>query len=111
MSPDTWFSGDAGTGERLRFLYEEGMAMLFTLTGQQYELSKEEVERTMGGVSPSRGRHYFVIVNGEKYPPNQVLYLTLRRRHPDLSLSDFSNDTAKNVLLQIGFELVIEGGI
>jgi hypothetical protein len=84
--------------------------MLFTLTGRQYELSKEEVESTMGGVPPSGGRYYFVIVNGQKYPPNQVLYLTLRRRHPGLSLSDFSNDTAKNVLSQIGFELVMEGG-
>jgi hypothetical protein len=85
--------------------------MLFTLTGQQYELSREEVEKTMGGVPPSRGRHYFVVVNGQKYPPNQVLYLTLRRQHPGLSLADFSNDTAKNVLSQIGFELVMESGV
>ena len=84
--------------------------MLFTLTGRQYELSKEEVEETMGGISPSGGRHFFVIVNGEKYPPNQVLYLTLRRQHPDLSLSDFSNDAAKKILLQIGFELFVESG-
>jgi 5-methylcytosine-specific restriction protein B len=85
--------------------------MHFTLTGQQYQLSKEEVERTMGGVEPSRGRHYFVVVNGQAYPPNQVLYLTLRRQHPGLSLADFSNDTAKNILSQIGFELVMEGGV
>jgi hypothetical protein len=85
--------------------------MLFTLTGQQYELSREEVEETMGGVPPYRGRHYFVVVNGQKYPPNQVLYLTLRRQHPGLSLADFSNDTAKNVLSQIGFELVMESGV
>jgi hypothetical protein len=85
--------------------------MHFALTGQKYELSKEEVERTMEGVEPSRGRHHFVVVNGQKYPPNQVLYLALRRRHPGLSLADFSNDTAKNILSQIGFELVMEGGV
>jgi hypothetical protein len=83
--------------------------MLFTLTGQQYELSREEVERNVGGVPPSRGRYYYVVVNGQKYPPNQVLYLALRRQHPGLSLADFSNDTAKNILSQIGFELVIDG--
>jgi hypothetical protein len=85
--------------------------MHFALTGQKYELSKEEVERTMEGVEPSRGRYHFVVVNGQKYPPNQVLYLTLRRQHPGLSLADFSNDTAKNILSQIGFELVMEGGV
>jgi hypothetical protein len=83
--------------------------MYFNFDGTEYELLKEEVERIMGGVPPFKGRHYFVVINGEKYPPNQVLYLTLRRQHPGLSLSDFSNDTAKNVLSQIGFELVMEG--
>jgi hypothetical protein len=92
------------------FFIRGGLIMLFTLRGQRFELSKEEVERTMGGVLPSRGKYYFVVVNGQKYPPNQVLYLTLRRQHPDLSLADFSNYAAKNVLSQVGFELLTEGG-
>jgi hypothetical protein len=78
--------------------------MDFTLRGQQYRLSKEEVETVMAGVEPIRGRYCFVVVNGQKYPPSQVLYYSLRRQYLGLSLSDFRNDTAKNILEQIGFE-------
>jgi hypothetical protein len=55
-------------------------------------------------VEPIRGRYCFVVVNGQKYPPSQVLYYSLRRQYLGLSLSDFRNDTAKNILEQIGFE-------
>ncbi len=86
-------------------------AMVFTLTGQQYQLSKEDVEKTMGGIQPYRGKSCFVVVNGQKYPPNQVLYFSLRNRRVGLSLADFRNDTAKNILAQLGFELITEDGI
>ena len=83
--------------------------MVFTLAGQEYRLSKEEVERAMGGVQPNRGKYLFVVVNGQKYPPGQVLYYSLRRQSIGLSLADFSNDAAKNILEQIGFELITDG--
>ncbi len=86
--------------------------MLFTLNGQKYDLqlTKEEVERAMGGIPPSRGKYYFVVVNGEKYPPSQVLYLALRERQPGLSQSDFSSYDAKNFLSEIGFDVVRPDG-
>ncbi len=83
--------------------------MIFTLTGQQYQLSREEVETVMRGVHPIRGKYCFVVVNGQKYPPSQVLYYSLRRQSLGLSLSDFRNDTAKNILEQMGFELTADG--
>jgi len=82
--------------------------MVFMVSGRQCQLSKEEVERTMTGVQPIKGRHYFVNVNGEKYPVIQVLYLSLRKQCGGLSLLDVSNIIAKNILSQIGFEIIEE---
>jgi hypothetical protein len=82
--------------------------MVFMLNGRQCELSKEEVERTMAGVQPVRGRHYFVDINGEKYPVAQVLFLSLREQYGGLSLVDINNNIAKNILSQIGFEIIEE---
>jgi len=82
--------------------------MVFMMSGRQCQLSKEEVERTMTGVQPIKGRHYFVNVNGEKYPVIQVLYLSLRKQCGGLSLLDVSNIIAKNILSQIGFEIIEE---
>jgi len=82
--------------------------MVFMVSGRQCQLSKEEVERTMTGVQPIKGRHYFVNVNGEKYPVIQVLYLSLRKQCGGLSLLDISNIIAKNILSQIGFEIIEE---
>ena len=82
--------------------------MVFMLSGRQCQLSKEEVERTMTGVQPIKGRHYFVSVNGEKYPVTQVLYLSLRKQCGGLSLLDISNNIAKNIMSQMGFEIIEE---
>jgi hypothetical protein len=82
--------------------------MIFTLNGKQCELSREEVERTMAGVQPVKGRNYFVNVNGEKYPVTQVLYLSLRKQRAGLSLIDINNIIAKNILSQMGFEIIEE---
>jgi hypothetical protein len=82
--------------------------MVFRLSGRQCQLSKEEVERAMIGTQPIKGRNYFVNVNGEKYPVTQVLYLSLRRQCGGLSLLDISNNIAKNILSQIGFEIIEE---
>jgi hypothetical protein len=82
--------------------------MVFMLKGERCQISKEEVERTMTGVQSVKGRHYFVNVNGERYPVTQVLYLSLREQCEGLSLLDFSNDSAKNILSQIGFEIIAE---
>ncbi len=82
--------------------------MVFVLNGIKCQLSREEVEKTMIGIQPVKGRHYFVNVNGEKYPVQQVLYFSLRQQCAGLSLLDISNDIAKNILSQIGFEIIIE---
>jgi hypothetical protein len=82
--------------------------MVFNLSGRQYQLSKEEVEGAMKGVQPLKGRNYFVNVNVEKYPVTQVLYLSLRKQRAGLSLLDINNIIAKNILSQMGFEIIEE---
>jgi len=82
--------------------------MVFVVNGRKCQLSKEEVERALAGIQPARGRHYFVNMHGERYPVKQVLYLSLREQCAGLSLLDFSDDIAKNVLSQIGLEIIIE---
>jgi hypothetical protein len=82
--------------------------MVFMLNGRQCQLSREEVERTMAGIQPVKGRSYFVNVNGEKYPVTQVLFFSLRKQYGGLSLLDINNNIAKNILSQIGFEIIEE---
>jgi hypothetical protein len=82
--------------------------VVFTLKGRQCTLSKEDVEKMMSGVDPANGRNYFVVVNGRRYPAQQVLYLSLRGQLPGLSFLDFSSSDAGNILSQIGFEMIVE---
>ncbi len=82
--------------------------MVFTLKGRQCRLSKEDVEKAMSEVDPARGRNYFVLVNGRRYPAQQVLYLSLREQFAGLSFLDFRESDAANILSQIGFEMIVE---
>ena len=82
--------------------------MVFTIKDKQCQLSRDEVERIVKGVPPARGRHYFVTIDGQKYPVVQVLYLSLRSQCEGLSQLDFSSAIAKNILSQLGFEIIEE---
>jgi hypothetical protein len=82
--------------------------VVFTLKGRQFLLTEEDVEKTMRGIHPAGGRHYFVIVNGLRYPAQQVLYLCARSQCAGLSQLDFSGSDAANILSQIGFERIVE---
>lgn len=81
--------------------------MVFVLKGKQCQLSKEEVESRMKGVEPARGRHFFVDIDGQRYPVKQVLYLSLREQCGCLDMIDFSDSYAKKILSQIGFEVIV----
>jgi hypothetical protein len=82
--------------------------VVFTLKGRQCRPSKEDVEKAMNGVEPATGRHYFVVVNGRRYPAQQVLYLSVRSQCAGLSQLDFSGSDAANILSQTGFEMIVE---
>jgi len=74
--------------------------MRFILRGKPYNLTKEDVERRMRGVSPEVIRKHYVVINGKKYPPKQVLNILL-----GIDRLDFTAMDARNILRRLGFEL------
>ena len=74
--------------------------MRFILKGKAYDLTKEEVEEKMQEVLPEVIRQYYVIVNGKKYPPKQVISKVL-----GLGRVEFTTMDAVNILHRLGFEI------
>jgi len=74
--------------------------MRFILKGKAYDLTKEKVEEKMQKVPPEVIRQYYVIVNGKKYPPKQVISKVL-----GLGRVEFTTMDAVNILRRLGFEI------
>ena len=74
--------------------------MRFILKGKAYELTKEEVERMMVGIQPETAWKYFIIINGKKFPPKQVIAKAL-----NLGRVQFTTMAATNILERLGFKL------
>ena len=74
--------------------------MEFTLRGNDYSLERQDVEKAMKNVLPDPIRQYFIVVNGEKYPPKQVLAESLR-----LGRVEFTTMDASSILKRLGFKL------
>ena len=74
--------------------------MEFTLRRNDYSLERPDVERAMKDVLPDPIRQYFIVVNGEKYPPKQVLAESLR-----LGRVEFTTMDASSILKRLGFKL------
>jgi hypothetical protein len=74
--------------------------MRFILKGNAYELTREEVERMMVGIQPETTRQYFIIINGKKFPPKQIIAKALNLRK-----AQFTTMNATNILERLGFKL------
>ncbi|MFB0562926.1 MAG: hypothetical protein ACETWM_17145 [Candidatus Lokiarchaeia archaeon] len=74
--------------------------MEFTLRGNIYNLTRQDVEKAMNGVSPEQINKYYIEVNGEKYPPKQVLAESL-----GLGRVEFTTMDASNIFRRLGFKL------
>jgi len=74
--------------------------MEFTLRGNDYNLERPNVEKAMKDVLPDPIRQYFIVVNGEKYPPKQVLAESLK-----LGRVEFTTMDACSILKRLGFKL------
>lgn len=74
--------------------------MEFTLRGNDYNLERPDVEKAMKDVLPDPIRQYFIVVNGKKYPPKQVLAESLR-----LGRVEFTTMDASSILKRLEFEL------
>lgn len=76
------------------------MDVKFILRGNQYYLTKQDVEKAMEGVPPELIRRYYVVVNNEKYPPKQVLAKSL-----GLGRVEFTTMDASSILRRLDFKL------
>jgi len=76
--------------------------MEFTLRGNIYNLTRQDVEKAMNGVPPEQIIKYYVEVNSEKYPPKQVLAKSL-----GLGRVEFTTMDASNILRRLDFKLYI----
>lgn len=74
--------------------------MEFRLRGNDYNLTRQNVEKAMKGVPPEQINKYYVEVNSEKYPPKQVLAESL-----GLGRVEFTTMDASSILRRLDFKL------
>lgn len=83
--------------------------MKFVLSGNTYNLTKEEVESCMKDVEPERGYRHFVEVREQPYPVKQVLLKALKSRDQRTNILDFTSQQARSILGRLGFRLTEKG--
>jgi hypothetical protein len=76
----------------------------FRLGGDEYRVSKSDVERKMRDVPPRPIGKYQVLVNGVLYPPKQVVAESLEKE-----LVAFTTMDATRILSAVGFEVQRSG--
>jgi hypothetical protein len=69
-----------------------------TVSGRKYELDHGGVEMALRGVLPEPIREHFVVINGRRWPPKQVLALVT-----GLDRADFTTHQARRALTRLGF--------
>jgi hypothetical protein len=76
------------------------MLFVFRIGGETYKLSQAGVEQSVRHANPKPIDKHYVVVNGRRYPPKQVLSAATGR--PVVS---FTTMEANRVLKKLGFEL------
>jgi hypothetical protein len=71
---------------------------MMTVSGHQYSLDPRSVEAALQGALPEPIREHFVVINGRRWPPKQVLALVT-----GLDRADFTTHHARRVLTRLGF--------
>jgi hypothetical protein len=69
-----------------------------TVSGRKYQLDQPGVEAALQGVLPEPIREHFVVINGRRWPPKQVLALVT-----GLDRADFTTHQARRALTRLGF--------
>src|SRR5580692_4404733 len=69
-----------------------------TVAGHRYELESRGVETALEGVLPEPIHEHFVVINGRRWPPKQVLALVT-----GLDRADFTTHQARRALTRLGF--------
>src|ERR1700723_4100384 len=69
-----------------------------TVSGHRYDLDRRSVEAALKGVLPEPIQEHFVVINGRRWPPKQVLALVT-----GLDRADFTTHQARRALPRLGF--------
>lgn len=69
-----------------------------TVSGRRYELDSRGVQSALEGVLPEPIHEHFVVINGRRWPPKQVLALVT-----GLDRADFTTHQARRALTRLGF--------
>jgi hypothetical protein len=69
-----------------------------TVSGRKYELDHDGVEAALQGMLPEPIYEHFVVINGRRWPPKQVLALVT-----GLDRADFTTHQARRALTRLGF--------
>jgi hypothetical protein len=69
-----------------------------TISGHQYDLDSRTVEAALDGVLPEPIHEHFMVINGRRWPPKQVLALVT-----GLDRADFTTHQARRALTRLGF--------
>src|SRR5271170_3571461 len=69
-----------------------------TVSGHRYELDRHVVQAALEGVLPDPIHEHFVVINGRRWPPKQVLALVT-----GLDRADFTTHQARRALTRLGF--------
>lgn len=73
-------------------------AMTVTVSGRRYDLDSQSVEAALEGALPEPIHEHFVVVNGRRWPPKQVLAWVT-----GLDRADFTTHQARRTLTRLGF--------
>jgi hypothetical protein len=69
-----------------------------TVSGHKYNLDSRSVEAALQGALPEPIREHFVVINGRRWPPKQVL-----SQVTGLDRADFTTHQARRALTRLGF--------
>ena len=69
-----------------------------TVSGRKYHLDSRTVEAALEDELPEPIREHFVVINGRRWPPKQVLALIT-----GLDRADFTTHQARSALTRLGF--------
>src|SRR3984893_12855068 len=69
-----------------------------TVSGRRYDLDPRGVQEALEDVLPEPIQEHFVVINGRRWPPKQVLALVT-----GLDRADFTTHQARRALTRLGF--------
>jgi hypothetical protein len=75
------------------------------VSGHSYHLDAQRVEEALEGALPEPVHEHFVVINGRRWPPKQVLALVT-----GLDRADFTTHQARRALTRLGFPAARAGG-